>query len=355
MKKPAALLVNLGTPDSPQPRDVRRFLREFLMDRRVLDSFYPIRLANVYGRILPFRTRSVAEACQKVWLAEGSPLAVISKCVAAQLQQRVPFPVELAMRYQNPSIEGAIQNLIRQNVDELLLIPMFPHYAMSTYETVVERVRRALKRMAPRISLNVVPPCYEQLEYVQALVTSAAPYLEQNRGHLLFSFQGVPERHLRKTDPTRLHYLQVKNCCEKPGAARATCYRAQCLRTVEAFREMAGIPVRETSFAFQPGLGCGPWLQPATDLEIARLARGGVGKLTVICPSFVTDGRETLEEIGIRGREIFLAEGGREFQLIPCLNEQPLWLSYLERLVREFASEKADTVFSDRIDAASWG
>jgi ferrochelatase len=353
MKKPAALLVNLGTPDSPQPRDVRRYLREFLMDRRVLDSFYPIRLAIVHCRILPFQMRPATEACHKIWQAEGSPLAVNSKRVAAQLQQRVPFPVELAMRYQNPSIEGAIQNLIRQNVDELLLVPMFPHYAMSSYETAVERVRHLLKRMAPRISLSVVPPYYEEPEYVQALVASAAPYLEQNRGHLLFSFQGVPERHLRKTDPTRLHCLQVKNCCEKPGAARATCYRAQCLRTVEAFRETAGIPVRETSFAFQPGLGRGPWLQPAADLEIARLARGGVGKLTVICPSFVTDGQETLEEIGMRGREIFLAAGGREFQLIPCLNEQALWLSFLERLVREFASEKADAVFSDRTTSTS--
>jgi ferrochelatase len=352
MKKPAALLVNLGTPDSPQPRDVRRYLREFLMDHRVLDAFYPIRFAIVHGRILPFRTRRIAEAYQKVWLAEGPPLAVISKRVAAQLQQRVPFPVEWAMRYQNPSIESAIQNLVRQNVDEMLLIPMFPQYAMSGYETAVERVRRLLKRMAPRISLTVVPPCYEQPEYVQALVANAVPYLEKNRGHLLFSFHGVPERHLRKSDPTGFHCLQVKNCCEKPGAARATCYRAQCLRTVEAFRETAGIPVRESSFAFQSRLGRGPWLQPATDLEIARLARGGVGKLTVICPSFVADCLETLEEIGMRGREIFLAAGGRDFQLIPCLNEQPLWLSFLERLVREFASEKADAVFSDRTNAA---
>ena len=353
MKKPAVLLVNLGAPDSPQPRDVRRYLRESLMDRRVLDVPYPIRFAIVHGRILPFQTRPVAGACHKVWLAEGSPLVVISRRVAAQLQPRVPFPVELAMRYQNPSIEGAIQNLISQNVDELLLIPMFPHYARSGYETTVERVRRLLKRMAPRVSLSVVPPYYEQREYLQALVAAAAPYLERNRGHLLFSFQRVSERQLRKTDPTRLHCLQVKNCCEKAGAARATCYRAQCLRTVEGFREMAGIPVRESSVAFQSRPGRGPWLQPATDLEIARLARGGVGKLTVLCPSFVADCPETLEEIGMRGREIFLAEGGRESQLIPCLNEQPLWLSFLERLMREFGSDKADAVFSDPITIKS--
>jgi len=351
MKTPAALLVNLGTPDSPQPRDVRRYLREFLMDPRVLDAPFPIRYAVVHGSILPFRTKHSAEAYHKVWLAEGSPLAVISKRVAAQLQQRVPIPVELAMRYQNPSIESAIQNLLRQNVDELLLIPMFPHYAMSSYETAVVRVRGVLKRLAPGMALTVVPPYYDHPDYLQALVASAAPYLERNRGHLMFSFHGLPERHLRKADPTRMHCLQVKNCCEKPGPARATCYRAQCFRTVEGFVEKAGIPVRETSVAFQSRLGRDPWLQPPTESEIVRLAQGGVGKLNVICPAFVTDCLETIEEIGMRGRELFLAAGGRDFQLIPCLNENPLWLAFLERLVREFASEKADAVFSDRVPA----
>jgi ferrochelatase len=349
MKTPGALLVNLGAPDSPQPRDVRRFLRESFMDRRLLDVLYPIRLALVHGRILPFETRPFAEAYRKIWLAEGSPLGVISKRVATLLQQRVPVPVELAMRYQNPSIKNALQSLLRQNVEELLLIPMFPHYAMSTYETTVERVRRLLKRMAPRISLSVVPPYYDHPDYLKALVASAASYLERDRGHLLFSFHGLPERHLRRSDPTGFHCLQAKNCCEKPGAARATCYRVQCLRTASAFVETAGIPVRESSVAFQSGLGQAPWMQPTTDVEFARLARGGVRKLTVICPSFVTDSLETLGETGGRGRELFLAAGGREFQLIPCLNEQSLWLDFLERLVREFAGEKADSVFSDRV------
>jgi protoporphyrin/coproporphyrin ferrochelatase len=348
MKTPGALLVNLGAPDSPQPRDVRRFLRESFMDGRVLDVLYPIRLALVHGRILPFETRPFAEAYRKVWLAEGSPLCVISKRVTTLLQQRVPIPIELGMRYQNPSIEGALQNLVRQNVEELLLIPMFPQYSMSGYETAVERVRRLLKRKAPRISLSVVPPYYDHPDYLKALVAGAAPYLEGNRGHLLFSFHGLPEKQLRKSDPTGFHCLKAKNCCEKSSAARATCYRAQCLRTASAFVETAGIPVPETSVAFQSGLGQAPWMQPTTDVEFARLARGGVRKLTVICPSFVTDNLETLEQTGVRGRELFLAAGGREFQLIPCLNEQPLWLDFLERLVREFAGEKADSVFSDR-------
>ena len=351
MKKPGVLLVNLGSPDSPQPRDVRRYLREFLMDRRVLDTFYPIRFAEVHGRILPFRARESAEAYRKVWLAEGPPLIVISKRVAAQLQTRIPAPVELAMRYQNPSIATAIQNFVRQGVEELLLIPMFPHYAMSSYETVVVRVRRLLKKMAPRISLTVVPPYYDHPEYIQALVAGAAPYLERNRGHLLFSFRGVPERHLRKSDPTKMHCLQVKNCCDKPGPARATCYRAQCLRTVQAFTEKAGIPVSEWSVAFQSRPGRDPWLQPATDLEMVRFASGTTKKLTVICPAFVTDCLETLEEIGMRGRELFLRAGGTDFQLVPCLNEQPLWLAFLERLAREFVSERADAVFSDPMAA----
>jgi ferrochelatase len=351
MKKPGALLVNLGSPDSPQPRDVRRYLREFFMDRRVLDAAYPVRFAVVHGGILPFRTKKYAEAYHKIWTAEGLPLVIIGKRVTAQLRQRVPIPVELAMRYRNPPIATAIQNLARQGVDELLLIPMFPHYAMSSYETAVERVRRLIRKLAPRISLTVVPPYYDHPDYIQALVAAAAPYLEQKRDHLLFSFNGLPERHLRKSDPTKHHCLQSKTCCEKNNPARATCYRAQCLRTVEAFTQKAGIPVRETSVAFQSGLGRDAWMQPATDAELVRLAVGGVKKLTVICPSFVADCLQTLEQIGMRGRDIFMGAGGREFRLAPCLNEQPLWLSFLEKLVREFASEKADVMFSDGIAA----
>jgi len=251
MKRQGVLLVNLGSPDAPDTREVRRYLREFLMDGRVLDAPFPIRFGVVHGCILPFRPKHSAEAYQKIWLPEGSPLVVTSKLVQEQLQARVSVPVELAMRYQNPSIKSALHRLIEnEGVEELLLICLFPHYAMSSFETAVVRVRELLHEMAPEVALKVVPPYYADPDYIAALTTSAAAFLEQDYDHLLFSFHGLPERHLRKSDPTGCHCLKVKNCCEVASAAHATCYRAQCYQTAKAFTKRAGLPASQWSIAF---------------------------------------------------------------------------------------------------------
>jgi protoporphyrin/coproporphyrin ferrochelatase len=339
MSKKGILLINLGSPDSPKTSDVRRYLREFLMDGRVMDAPYPIRFGVVHGMILPFRPKQSAEAYHKVWLPEGSPLIVTSKLVRRQLQERVSVPVELAMRYQNPSIKSALKSLIDQGVQELLLISLFPHYAMSSYETAVVRVKELLQSMAPHISLQVTPPYYADPDYIAALTASASEYLARDYDHLLFSFHGLPERHLRKSDPTGCHCLRTANCCDVPSPAHNTCYRAQCFQTVKKFVARAGVPAGKWSVAFQSRLGRDPWLQPYTDQELVRLAARGVKKLLVICPAFVTDCLETIEEMGMRGRETFLAAGGREFELIPCLNTHPLWLAFLEKLAREFSEE----------------
>lgn len=336
MKKPGVLLINLGSPDSPKVSDVRRYLREFLMDGRVLDAPYPIRFGVVHGLILPFRPKQSAEAYHKVWLPEGSPLIVTSREVQQKLQQRVPVPVELAMRYQNPSVETALRRLLDQGVEELLLVSLFPHYAMSSFETAVVRVQEVAKAIASSMTIKIVPPYYADPDYITALTTSAAKYLEQDYDHLMFSFHGLPERHLRKSDPTGCHCLKTENCCEVASPAHATCYRAQCYQTVKAFVAKAGIPKGRYSIAFQSRLGRDPWLQPYTDQELTRLAKSGVKKLVVICPAFVTDCLETIEEIGMRGKEVFLEAGGQKFDTIPCLNAHPLWIKFLERLVGEF-------------------
>jgi ferrochelatase len=335
MSDKGVLLVNLGSPDSPSVRDVRRYLREFLMDGRVLDAPWPIRFFVVHGLILPFRPRQSAEAYHSIWTAEGSPLIVTSRKVCAALQARLALPIELAMRYQNPSIDGAIDSIARRGVSELLLIPLFPHFAMSSYETAVERVRAGLARNAAHIRLSVEPPYYDREDYVTALVDSCQDHLHSDYDHLLFSFHGIPERHLRKSDPTRAHCLQTPDCCQRHSPALATCYRAQCFRTVEAFVRRAG--VTRYSVSFQSRLGRDPWLQPYTDLELGRLAREGVRRLKVLCPAFVSDCLETLEEIGIRGRETFLEAGGADLALIPCLNEHPSWIRALENMIRRFA------------------
>jgi protoporphyrin/coproporphyrin ferrochelatase len=330
------LLVNLGSPKSAAVSDVRRYLGEFLMDGRVLDAPWPVRFGIVYFAILPFRPKQSAHAYQCIWTREGSPLIVTSQRVREQLQQRVPVPVELAMRYQEPSIPKAVAALASRGVDELLLIPLFPHYAMSSYETAVVRVKEVAAQLAPRMRVEVQSPYGSAPDYIGALVASAEPYLQRGYDQLLFSFHGIPERHIRKSDPSGAHCLVSPNCCETEHPARATCYRAQCFMTVKAFVERTKIPQQKYSVSFQSRLGRDPWLSPYTDHVLAQLPSRGVKKLLVICPAFVSDCLETLEEIGMRGRDTFMQAGGTEFAQIPCLNEHPKWIETLEGMVRKF-------------------
>jgi ferrochelatase len=337
------LLVNLGSPDSPSVPDVRRYLREFLMDGRVLDVNWVTRFCVVHFAILPSRPKQSAEAYHKIWTQQGSPLVVISKRVQEKLQERVNIPVELAMRYQNPSIPLAMQKLAGRGVDDLLLIPLFPHYAMSSFETAVERVREVAASISPSMRVRVQGPYFDRPDYIEALVTSASEYLAKGFDHLVFSFHGLPERQLRKTDPTGCHCMEAANCCEVASPAHEKCYRAQCFRTVAAFVKRAGLPREKYSVTFQSRLGRDPWLKPYTDHELPKLAAKGVKKLLVICPAFVSDCLETLEEIGLRGRDSFLEAGGKEFALIPCLNEHPLWVEALQRMIEPFRTESTTT------------
>jgi ferrochelatase len=335
MNKKGVLLINLGSPDSTSVRDVRRYLNEFLMDGRVIDVARPLRRLIV-GMILINRPKESAHAYSKIWTEEGSPLVTTSRNVRNDLQRRLgeSIPVGLAMRYQNPSIESAIASLRDQGVDSLLVFSLFPHYAMSSFETAVVRAQEVAARIAPAMQLKIAEPYYNDPAYIAALAASAEEYLEKDFDHLLFSFHGLPERHLRKADTTGCHCLATPSCCETPSPAHRTCYRAQCLATVRAFAAAAGLPEEKYSVAFQSRLGREPWLKPYTDTELVRLAGDGVKKLLVICPAFVSDCLETLEEIAMRGRETFVEAGGKEFALIPCMNEHPRWLEALEDMVR---------------------
>jgi protoporphyrin/coproporphyrin ferrochelatase len=335
------LLVNLGSPDSPAVPDVRKYLREFLMDGRVLDTPWPVRFCVVNFAILPSRPRESAHAYEKIWTPHGSPLVVTSRRVQAKLQGRVTVPVELAMRYQNPSIADALKKLAEKQVTRLLVIPLFPHYAMSSYESAVERVKEVAAKISPRLSLVIQPPYFDAPDYIAALAASAKDHLDGGYDHLLFSFHGIPERHLRKSDPTGGHCLANENCCDLPSPAQATCYRAQCFKTVAAFVAKTGVPREKYSVSFQSRLGRDPWLKPYTDLELEKFPARGIKKLLVICPAFVSDCLETIEEIGMRGRESFLKAGGEELALIPCLNEHPLWISTLETMVARFPAGTA--------------
>jgi ferrochelatase len=345
LPKRAVLLSNLGSPDSCSVEDVRRYLDEFLMDPRVLDVPHLVRRMIVSWFILPKRPAESAEAYRSIWWDGGSPLLVISERVTEAVQARLDVPVGLSMRYGSPSIAHGLEKVLSAGGDELeevLFVPLYPHYAMSTVETAVVRAREAMEELAPAgVRLTVLPPFYDNPRYIDALVESARDYLESDHDHLLFSYHGLPERHLRKTDPTGGHCLRVRDCCDTPSSAHDTCYRAQVFRTTEAFVNRAGVGAGTYSVAFQSRLGRDPWLTPFADAEIERLARDGVRRLLVICPAFVSDCLETLEEIGIRGRESFVAAGGEELRLIPCLNDHPRWIETLSTWCRNGGFEDA--------------
>lgn len=325
------LLVNLGSPDSTRVADVKRYQREFLMDEYVIDAPYPLRKLIVEGFILPFRARRSAEAYDAIWSPEGSPLLVHSRRLLEKLQAELDMPVALGMRYGNPSIRTALQQLIEQEgVERLLLIPLYPHYALATFKTVVEKTRAVLAELNARVQLDILPPFYDEPAYIESLAVSAAPFIKRPFDHLLFSYHGVPERHLKKADPTGSHCLRSPDCCRMASPAHSTCYRHQVFRTTEALAQALRLPRERYSVAFQSRLGIDRWLQPNTADEITRLACSGVKTLLVMCPAFTADCLETLEEIGMRGKEAFLQAGGEHFELIPCLNDHLLWIQTLK-------------------------
>ena len=339
MSKSAVLLLNLGSPDSTSVPDVRRYLREFLGDERVIDRPpQPFRWILVNGLIVPFRAPKSAHAYQSVWTAEGSPLVVTSRRTQQKLQQRFNLPVELAMNYGNPSIPDVLHKLAKAGIDRLLLFPQYPHYAMSSWETVVAKVYREAAKIAPDVRIECVQPYFADDDYVAALVASARPYLAKPHDHLLFSYHGIPVRHLTKADSSQAHCQIAPDCCNTCSPVHSTCYKAQVTRTTQAFAKLAGLDPARWSMSFQSRLVGEPWISPYTDYEFERLPKAGKKRLLVITPAFVTDCLETLEEIRMRGAEDYLAAGGESFEHIPCLNDLPVWIDFLERRVRQWAA-----------------
>jgi ferrochelatase len=331
MKGRAVLLVNLGSPVAPEEEAVRRYLDEFLMDRHVIQLPWLLRRMLVSLFILPKRPATSALAYKSIWWNDGSPLVVITRRVQEALQARLDMPVAMAMRYGEPGIERQLLEFAANpDIQEVLYIPMYPHYADSTISTSVEEARRVIRQHNLNIDLKIHLPFYDRPDYIETLVASAQPWLEKEFDHILFSYHGLPESHLRKTDPTGQHCLRQTDCCNNPSAAHATCYRHQIYQTTRCFVEQAGLRDEQYTLAFQSRLGRAKWLSPSTDETIRELAKAGVKHLLVICPAFVTDCLETLEEIGIRGSEVFVEAGGESLQLIPCLNDNQAWIEVLE-------------------------
>jgi ferrochelatase len=331
------LFVNLGSPSSYRVKDVRRYLSEFLMDSRVLDVPYPIRKLIVSLFILPFRPKKSAEAYKSIWWEEGSPLIVLSQRFLNKMKSTLPIPMQIAMRYGSPSIRDGMYDLIHTyQIRKLLLVPMYPHYAMSTTETVVEKTRQIIQKYFRDLELTVFPPFYKNPFYIDALAKSIKPFINQKTDHILFSYHGIPERHLKKTDPTGTHCLQLKNCCEVPSVAHKTCYRHQVYETSRLVAGKLGFQTDRYTISFQSRLGKDSWTQPFTDRTIIQLAESGIKNLVVVSPAFMVDCLETLEELGIRGRDLFLRHGGERFELIPCLNDNTQWIHNFTIMLQHF-------------------
>jgi ferrochelatase len=248
--------------------------------------------------------------------------------------------VYMAMRYGKPSINTVMERILKDGVTSLYVVPLYPQYAMSSYETVVVKVMEEVNRLKPDLDVEFLQPFYNDPEYLDILAASIGENLPEDTGKLVFSFHGIPERHLRVSDPSHAHCLCVKDCCSVANPAHATCYRHQCFTTVAGVVERLGLDEAKYFVSFQSRLGRDPWLTPYTDATLEKFAREGIGKVRVVCPAFVTDCLETLEEIAEEGKEIFMDAGGKDYAVIPCLNDDPRWIQFLSRKVETWLSSK---------------
>ena len=340
--------MNLGSPASTEVKDVRRYLNEFLMDKRVIDYPWLFRALLVKGIIVPFRSPKSAAAYKTIWTKEGSPLIVLTKELQKSLQQQLNEPVEVAMRYGNPTPDAAYQSLLKKLPDlgEVILMPLYPHYAMSSYETAVEYMKEIYHKKNYSFKLTTIKPYYNNDDYIRALTESIRPYLQNEFDKLLFSYHGVPERHIIKGDITGNHCLKDPKCCEIASPAHTFCYRHQCITTTMRVTSQLRLPKEKFELSFQSRLGRDKWLTPYTAQRLSELPKEGVKKIVIVCPAFVSDCLETLEEIAEQGKETFLHAGGESFTMIPCLNIHPQWVATIAKWVKEYAEGNREMILA---------
>lgn len=335
MAKTGLVLLNIGTPDSYEVEDVKKYLKKFLMDKDVINLPYPLRWILVNAIIVPRRAPHSAANYKKVWLSGGSPLKVHTESFARKLQESLgsDYVVKIGMRYSDPTIETALKELKAAGVDKILLAPLFPQEADATTGSCVKEARRAHKALQLSAPLEVLPSFFAQEEFIAPSVQIGQQALAgQQVDHYLFSFHGLPESHVRKNAGC----LESENCCFEKGACNKPCYRAQCFSTAANMAEKLKLQKDQWSVSFQSRLGRAEWLKPSTDSRLEELAQSGNHHLAVLCPSFVADCIETLEEIGIGGKELFHSKGGKKFHLVPCVNDDDQWAQGFARWVRSF-------------------
>jgi ferrochelatase len=339
-RRTGVLLIQLGTPESPSVGDVRRYLREFLGDRRVLDLPRLPHWLLLHGVILPLRPRRSAAAYASIWTERGSPLLLHSRAFAEAVAKELGdgFAVELGMRYGAPSLREALGRLAQAEVDRVIALPLFPQHAESSTGSALARFLELAGGTWQRSQLSTIGAFFDHPGFIASTAALAqGPLREFRPDHVLFSYHGLPERQVRKGDASGSHCLESDACCSAIGAANRHCYRAQCFATTRALAAALELGSERHSISFQSRLGRTPWIRPYTDQVLAELASLGIRRLAVLCPSFVADCLETLEEIGIRAREQWTNAGGEGFLLLPSLNSEPRWVKAVADLVREHA------------------
>ena len=328
------LLVNLGSPASTSTKDVRKYLDQFLMDERVIDAPYWLRTILVRGIILNTRPKKSAKAYKKIWWDEGSPLIVLSERLHEKVQEKTELPVALAMRYGSPSMKDGLQELHDKGVTDVLIVPLYPQHAMATTDTILVLAEELREKFYPQMKFKHIPAFYHKKEYIKVLGDSIKNYLEGKEwDKILFSYHGIPERHVRKSDITKSHCKPNDSvnfeCCKTASPAHEFCYKHQCYETTRQVVEYLGIKPDQHFVSFQSRLAGDPWLQPYTDKMLEKYPSEGVKKLAVVTPAFVSDCLETLEEIAMEGKEEFLKFGGEQFHAIPCINDNDDWVDVL--------------------------
>ena len=334
--KTGVLLINLGTPDAPRTPEVRRFLREFLSDPEVLGLSPIPRWLLLNLVILPTRPQKSAEAYAAIWTDEGSPLMVHSLALVEKIKPQLgDLTVALAMRYGRPSISTGFEELKQAGCDRVIVVPLFPQYSGATFGSILERVEELSAVHFQAADITVVPPFYSDSGFLESFAELGRTILDEREpDHVLFSFHGLPESFVREADPSGSHCLSSPTCCDQITEVNRSCYRAHCMASARGIASRLQLAPELWSVSFQSRLGRTPWLGPYTDHVVADLARKGVRRLAVYCPSFVADCLETLEEIGLRAGDDFRAAGGEELILVPSLNSMDSWVTAVADLVR---------------------
>ncbi|MBP6335476.1 MAG: ferrochelatase [Bacteroidia bacterium] len=331
--KTAVLLVNLGTPDSPSNSDVRKYLREFLSDPRVIDIPALNRFLLVNLIIAPLRGPKSAKLYRSIWTDQGSPLLYYTIRQAELLQEALgsQYQVEYAMRYQSPSLESVLEKFKKPVYKKIIVLPLFPQYASASTGSVHEKIMDIISGWQVVPEINFINSFCDDPGFINSFVEIGKQHTPEKYDHILFSFHGLPERQIQSADA--FGECLKENCCDTLHEKNAFCYKAQCYQTARKISEAMAIPKGKSTVCFQSRLGKSPWIKPYSDLIIRELAEKGIKNILVFAPAFTSDCLETIYEIGVEYNELFRHHGGEKIQLVPSLNDSPAWIDAMKKMV----------------------